>query len=104
MSQLKILIIVILLLLPVIIYAQESPYSKSEVIKGINFDWSFHIRLAPGSDNWPVTWADDGNQYVVWGDGGGFGGTNGIGRDPGQVYNRIRVSIPWSGNQQTGMA
>lgn len=59
---------------------QQSPYPKSPVIKGINFDWSSHIRLASGSDNWPVTWADDDHQYVVWGDGGGFGGTNGIGR------------------------
>ncbi len=36
--------------------------------------------LAPGSDNWPVTWARDGHQYTAWGDGGGFGGTNGNGR------------------------
>lgn len=36
--------------------------------------------LAPGSDNWPTTWADDGHQYTIWGDGGGFGGTNSLGR------------------------
>lgn len=57
-----------------------SPYPPSPVIKGIKFEWSSHMRLATGSDNWPVTWAGDGNQYVVWGDGGGFGGTNSIGR------------------------
>jgi len=61
-------------------FAQQSPYSKSDLIKAVKFQWTSHNRLASGSDNWPVTWADDDNQYVVWGDGGGFGGTNGIGR------------------------
>ena len=36
--------------------------------------------LAPGSDNWAITWADDDRQYATWGDGGGFGGTNSDGR------------------------
>jgi hypothetical protein len=27
---------------------------------------------SPGSDLWPVTWADDGLQYTAWGDGEGF--------------------------------
>ncbi|MBU1089874.1 DUF4185 domain-containing protein, partial [Patescibacteria group bacterium] len=27
---------------------------------------------ASGSDNWPITWADDDNQYTAWGDGWGF--------------------------------
>ena len=60
--------------------AQQLPYPPSPVIEDVLFDWSSHIRMAPGSDNWPVTWADDDNQYTVWGDGGGFGGTNNIGR------------------------
>ena len=60
--------------------AQTLPYPSSEVISGITFDWPSHIRLASGSDNWPITWADDDLQYTVWGDGGGFGGTNRIGR------------------------
>jgi len=60
--------------------AQKSPYPPSPVIKSIDFEWSSHIRLAPGSDNWPITWADDDKQYAIWGDGGGFGGTNSIGR------------------------
>lgn len=62
------------------VIAQQSPYPQSPVIKEIRYDWSSHIRLASGSDNWPATWSGDDNQYVVWGDGGGFGGTNGIGR------------------------
>jgi hypothetical protein len=56
------------------------PYPSSKVIKGVTFDWASRRRLAPGSDNWPLTWADDGHQYTSFGDGGGFGGTNAIGR------------------------
>ena len=56
------------------------PYPSSTLIKGVAFDWSTHIRLAEGSDNWPITWADDDHQYTSWGDGGGFGGTNQDGR------------------------
>jgi hypothetical protein len=57
-----------------------SPYPDSSTITGVSFNWATHIRLAPGSDNWPITWADDDNQYSAWGDGGGFGGTNSDGR------------------------
>jgi hypothetical protein len=56
------------------------PYAQSRVITGVSFDWGTHIRLASGSDNWPITWADDNQQYTAWGDGGGFGGTNSDGR------------------------
>ena len=57
-----------------------APYPPSPVIAGITFDWSTHDRRAPGSDNWPITWADDGHQYTSWGDGGGFGGDTSDGR------------------------
>ena len=50
------------------------------MISGVTFDSSSHRRLAQGSDNWPATWSDDDNQYALWGDGGGFGGTNSDGR------------------------
>jgi hypothetical protein len=30
------------------------------------------VRRAPGSDNWPATWGDDGNLYAAYGDGNGF--------------------------------
>jgi hypothetical protein len=56
------------------------PYEHSNVIDEIVFDWSSHIKLASGSDNWPITWADDDHQYTSWGDGGGFGGSNSDGR------------------------
>lgn len=57
-----------------------APYSNSQAIVGITFNWATHIRQAPGSDNFCITWADDGHQYSHFGDGGGFGGTNDIGR------------------------
>jgi len=30
------------------------------------------VRRARGSDNWPITWADDGHLYAAYGDGWGF--------------------------------
>lgn len=63
-----------------VLLAATPPYPASPVIARAEFDFSTHRRLAPGSDNWPVTWADDGHLYTVWGDGGGFGGTNSLGR------------------------
>jgi len=55
------------------------PYAMSQAITGITFDATWET-AAPGSDNWPITWADNGHQYTSWGDGGGFGGTNTLGR------------------------
>lgn len=68
------------------------PYPPSPVITDIVFDWSTHKRHASGSDNWPVTWADDDHQYTSWGDGGGFGGTNSDGR---VSLGIARVEGPW---------
>lgn len=30
------------------------------------------VRKAKGGDNWPITWADDGDLYTAYGDGNGF--------------------------------
>jgi hypothetical protein len=49
------------------------PYPASQVVRGI--EWApadTIIRKAEGSDNWPITWADDGNLYTAYGDGQGF--------------------------------
>lgn len=49
------------------------PYPASSAIQGI--EWSpveAIVRRASGSDNWPITWADDDNQYTAYGDGWGF--------------------------------
>ena len=97
-----ILCIASLLFTPVL--AHGDPYPPSPVISEVIFDFSTHDRRAPGSDNWPVTWADDDNQYTSWGDGGGFGGTNEVGRvslgvarieGTGTSYKGFNV---WGGN------
>ncbi|WP_211325564.1 gamma-glutamyltransferase [Roseimicrobium gellanilyticum] len=49
------------------------PYPRSTVITGV--EWSpveSIVRSARGSDNWPMTWADDDAQYTAYGDGNGF--------------------------------
>jgi|TARA_B110000037_G_scaffold212983_1_gene266415 hypothetical protein len=59
---------------------ERQPYPDSEDIERFVLDWSTHKRFAQGSDNFQLTWAEDGHLYGAWGDGGGFGGTNGRGR------------------------
>jgi CubicO group peptidase (beta-lactamase class C family) len=53
--------------------ASAAPYPPSPVIARI--DWApadTIVRKAKGSDNWPLTWADDDHQYTAYGDGNGF--------------------------------
>ncbi len=96
-----------LLLLIVIIFGKEAqtleaPYPPSETISGITLDWSTHRRAAQGSDNFQLTWADDGHQYGWWGDGGGFGGTNSDGR-VGLGFTRIEGNgNNWQGHNVWG--
>jgi CubicO group peptidase (beta-lactamase class C family) len=50
-----------------------APYPPSRAIKRI--DWAppeTILRKAKGSDNWPLTWADDDHLYTAYGDGWGF--------------------------------
>jgi hypothetical protein len=54
--------------------------ATSAVITGVTFNASSHRRAAQGSDNWPLTWSADDNQYAIWGDGGGFDGSESDGR------------------------
>jgi hypothetical protein len=69
--ELKIwLVISILLLLASPAFA--APYAQSSWITGITWDSGSYSEDALGSDNFPVTWSDDGDQYTVWGDGAGF--------------------------------
>jgi CubicO group peptidase (beta-lactamase class C family) len=50
-----------------------SPYPNSPVISNIIWDDIDDIkRKAKGSDNWPMTWADDNFLYTAYGDGWGF--------------------------------
>ena len=66
--------LLILVLAVITLMHAAPPYPDSPVITDITFNWGTHVRQCPGSDNWPVTWGDDGHQYVSWGDGGGFTG------------------------------
>jgi CubicO group peptidase (beta-lactamase class C family) len=51
----------------------KAPYPHSKVITSLIWaDPSTVVRQANGSDNWPITWADDGRQYTAYGDGWGF--------------------------------
>ena len=50
-----------------------APYPPSGTIQSV--EWApanTVIRQAEGSDNWPITWADDDNLYTAYGDGWGF--------------------------------
>jgi CubicO group peptidase (beta-lactamase class C family) len=49
------------------------PCPPSRVVKAV--DWApvvTIVRRAKGSDNWPLTWADDDALYTTYGDGNGF--------------------------------
>lgn len=90
--------------------AVPDPYPRSTAIERVEFDWSTHRREATGSDNWPVTWADDGHQYTAWGDGGGFGGDNkkgrvtlGVSRIEGDVASYTGKNV-WGGIERENAA
>ena len=55
----------------------DLPYPPSEAITNLTIHPE-RISLGNG-DNWPITWADDGDQYTVYCDGEGFGGGSGKG-------------------------
>lgn len=60
----------VLVLLASPVLAQQNP--PSEVIANLTIHPE---RTSIGNgDNWPITWADDGDQYTVYCDGEGFGG------------------------------
>lgn len=49
------------------------PYPRSGLIDGVGWASADTIvRKAKGSDNWPITWADDNQLYAAYGDGWGF--------------------------------
>jgi hypothetical protein len=56
-----------------------APYPPSQAIPHITWDANAVRIGTPGNggkdgvgDNWPITWADDGNLYTTYGDGPGF--------------------------------
>ncbi|PYI84565.1 MAG: hypothetical protein DME26_13015, partial [Verrucomicrobia bacterium] len=53
--------------------ARAGPYPPSPIIKDLVWAPKETIlRKAKGSDNWPLTWADDDALYTAYGDGNGF--------------------------------
>jgi len=80
-----------------------SNHPASSFITGIEFDLDSIVSMAPGSDNWAITWASNGDQYTSWGDGGGFGGDNekgrvslGVARIAGPVDRFMAINV-WGG-------
>lgn len=58
--------------------ADGFPYPQSKVISKLTWDTNV-VRVGSGNsgregpgDNWPITWADDGDLYTSYGDGQGF--------------------------------
>jgi hypothetical protein len=60
----------------------RAPYPRSLLITAVRWDFAGakRLRTADGSDIWPCTWGLDDALYCAWGDGGGFAGTDSIGR------------------------
>ena len=92
---------------PLITVAQSRipPYPPSETFAEVLWDYAGMKSAAPGSDLWPVTWANDNELYTSWGDGGGFGGSNirgrvsiGVARIRGDGDNWNGCNI-WGGNK-----
>lgn len=59
----------------------------AQSISDVTFDWSTHRREASETDNWPITWAADGNQYTHGGDGFGWNGN--LSTKQGNIVVRI---------------
>jgi hypothetical protein len=77
--------------------AAAAPHPPSPVIRKVTFDLDHVRRAAPGSDLWPLTWADDDLQYTSWGDGGGFGGTDTDGRVLVGIARVQGTAADWKG-------
>jgi hypothetical protein len=58
----------------------DPPYCRSRLIRSMRWHWSEGTTQANGSDLWPVAWGADGAVYAFFGDGGGFGGSDTLGR------------------------
>ncbi len=100
------IVVSLLMMMPIASFSSgasaTSPYPHSSVIAGITFHQSTLVKAAPGSDQFGYTTASDGNIYVSWGDGGGFGGTNSLGRASMGV-TRIEGTPPsWTPNNVWG--
>ncbi|HMJ90947.1 MAG TPA: serine hydrolase [Candidatus Acidoferrum sp.] len=84
------------------------PYLPSPVIKSIEWASATTIRrAAKGSDRFPMTWADDGEQYTAWGDGNGFSKTErklslGFARISGSPENFVGEDVRSASGEDIG--
>ena len=58
----------------------DPAYCSSSLIPSMSVNWSAGINQQNGSDLWSQTQGSDGNEYGFFGDGGGFGGSDTVGR------------------------
>ena len=58
----------------------DPAYCPSATIPAMTVNWSAGINQQNGSDLWSQTQGSDGHEYGFFGDGGGFGGSNSVGR------------------------
>jgi hypothetical protein len=81
-STVGLLLLLVLAVAPLRRLEARPPYPASAVITAIHWDFAGArpLRKAVGSDIWPCSWAFDDRLYCAWGDGGGFGGTDSVGR------------------------
>lgn len=52
--------------------AQQAPYPPSTHVESIEWNYESHLQYGQGSDQWPLTWAEDDHLYSAWGDGWGW--------------------------------
>ena len=89
--------------------AQNAPYPVSPVVESLSVDPN-RTSIGTNGDNWPITWADDGDLYTVYCDGVGFGSTRhsmGHARILGDPPNVTGRNIPsptgeWQGDGPKG--
>jgi CubicO group peptidase (beta-lactamase class C family) len=87
----------------------RGPYPPSPVIRKLRFaEASSIVRRARGSDNWPLTWADDDNLYTAYGDGWGFEPkveqklSMGLAKILGSPRDFQGINVPSSSGEQLG--
>lgn len=65
-----------LALLPLALFLMgAAPYDTSTYLTDLTLTWSSHDEIDCNTDNWPVTWHDDNNLYMTFGDGCGIEGS-----------------------------
>ena len=75
----------------------SADFPQSSLVSSVSWDYGSMKAAAAGSDLWALAWASDGNQYTIWGDGGGFGGNDTNGRTQWGVARIEGSAEAWRG-------